>query len=284
MTAHGSSPVSVPSTDGVVLALHDLGGTGTPVLLCHATGFHGRVWAPLAHHLADRAHAWAPDLRGHGDSAVPAELPMDWWRFADDVLAVVDHLGLTGVRAAGHSKGAASLLLAELVRPGTFSSLYLFEPIVFPGPVPTGEGQNPLAASARRRRPDFVSYEAAIANFASKPPLDILRPDVLDAYVRYGFRPTGNGTEVTLKCRPEVEAQVYEMGSQHGAFTRLAEIDLPVVVARGAVEAFGPGAFAAAIAEALPKGTLEEHPELGHFGPLQDPARIADRVAAALDL
>ena len=37
----------VDSTDGVVLALHDLGVDGPPLLLCHATGFHGRVWAPL---------------------------------------------------------------------------------------------------------------------------------------------------------------------------------------------------------------------------------------------
>ena len=35
-------------------------------------------------------------------------------------------------------------------------------------------------------------------------------------------------------------------------------------------------------ADALPHGVLEEHPELGHFGPLQDPAAMAASISAAL--
>ena len=70
--AHPPPPLSVPSSDGVTLAVHDLGGDGPPILLAHATGFHGRVWLPVATHLAD-AHCWAPDLLGHGDSVVPDE-------------------------------------------------------------------------------------------------------------------------------------------------------------------------------------------------------------------
>lgn len=276
---------SVPSTDGITLALHDLGGDGPPLLLCHATGFHGRVWRPVAHALADRAHCWAPDLRGHGDSPVPAGFDMDWWGFARDVLAVVDALGLTDVRAAGHSKGGAALLLAEILRPGTFAGLYLFEPIVFPGDfprdLPAGLPENPLAASARRRRPTFPSFDAAIANYASKPPLNQLDPAALDAYVRFGFAPTPDG-EITLKCRPEVEASVFEMGPQHGAFPRLGEIACPVVVARGADAPFSPASFAPKIAEALPHGRLEEHADLGHFGPLQAPSLIATAIATAL--
>ena len=43
-----------------------------------------------------------------------------------------------------------------------------------------------------------------------------------------------------------------------------------------------PAAFAPAVADALPHGVLEEHPELGHFGPLQDPAAMAASISAAL--
>ena len=113
----------------------------------------------------------------------------------------------------GHSMGGAALLLAEQARPGTFSLLWLFEPIVVPDDqVP--EGGNPLAAGAARRRPDFGSLEEAFANYAGKPPLDALDPACLAAYVEYGFEPLGDGTAgaVTLLCRPEVEAATYEMG------------------------------------------------------------------------
>jgi pimeloyl-ACP methyl ester carboxylesterase len=275
------APLTAASTDGVTVTIHDLGGDGPPLLLCHATGFHGRVWQPVADRLPHR-HSYAPDLRGHGDTPAPPGVPLVWQGFAEDVLAVVDALGLTHVLAAGHSKGGASLVLAELARPGTFSALYLYEPVIFPV-VSASEiaavGSNPLSEGARRRRATFDSFDAAYENFATKPPLSVLHPDALRAYVDHGFRRQA-GT-VTLKCRPEVEAEVYTMGPRHGAFERLAEVQCPVTVACGDTTD-GPGAVAALVAEALPHGRLEEHPDLGHFGPMEDPAAIAAAIDAAL--
>ena len=37
--------------DAPTLAVHAWGGDGPPTLLCHPTGFHGRVWAPVAERL-----------------------------------------------------------------------------------------------------------------------------------------------------------------------------------------------------------------------------------------
>ena len=60
----------VPSTNGVEIKVHDLGGEGPPLVLAHATGFHGRVWEPLAAHLTG-FHLWSIDMRAHGDSTAP---------------------------------------------------------------------------------------------------------------------------------------------------------------------------------------------------------------------
>jgi pimeloyl-ACP methyl ester carboxylesterase len=272
----------IPSTDGVVVALHDLGGDGPPLLLAHATGFHARVWEPLARHLPEH-HCYALDFRGHGDSIVPEGLTYEWDGFGDDVLAVVDDLGLTHVPAVGHSKGGASLLLAEQNRPGTFRSLYLYEPIVFPSELALhgSPGENPLAAGARRRRAQFASFDEAYDNFAAKAPLNALQPDVLRAYVDGGFAEQADGT-VVLKCRPEVEAEVYTMGNRHHAFDHLRDVHAAVTVAIGLEEGFSPATFAAPIVEVLPHARLERHPELGHFGPLEDPARIATCIRAAV--
>lgn len=274
---------TVPSTDGVSLAVHELGGdpAGRPLLFCHATGFHGRVYRAVAEELGDR-RCLGVDFRGYGDST-EQDGDLRWEGFADDVLAVVDHLELERVQAVGHSKGGAALLLAEQARPGTFERLVCFEPIVFPGPPPGQDpaGENPLATVTRHRREHFDSFEQAIERFASKPPLGSLRADVLDDYVRHGFRPTDDGG-VTLKARREHEARTYDTGSQHGAFDRLGDVACPVLVVHGGDGGF-PAVVAPMIADALPLGSLLPMTDLGHFGPLEDPVAFADVVRRFLD-
>ena len=276
-------PRLVRSSDGTGVATYDLGGRGNDLLLVHATGFCAGVWTPLAAHLGDH-HAVALDVRGHGRSAAPGS--MHWDGTAQDVLATIDAYGLERPFGVGHSMGGASLVLAEQARPGTFRGMWLFEPIIFPPTMtsPTNRSdspRNPLAEGARRRRNSFDSAEEAYANFAAKPPLSDLSPAALAAYVRDGFEHLPDGT-VRLRCRPEIEASTYEMGAVHHAFDHLARVRCPVTVVRGTDRVPGPASFAPLIAEALPDGTLEDHPELGHFGPLQDPAAMARSVGFAV--
>jgi pimeloyl-ACP methyl ester carboxylesterase len=154
----------------------------------------------------------------------------------------------------------------------------LFEPIVFPQVRDLPEGGSPMPAAARRRRPEFASYDEAIANFASKPPLNTLRADALAAYVRHGFALTDAGN-VRLKCQPENEARTYEMSGTHGTFERLDEIACPVLVLSGRDEPMQPAAWAEQVADAMPSGRFERHDELGHFGPLEAPDLVADVIA-----
>jgi pimeloyl-ACP methyl ester carboxylesterase len=269
-----------PSTDGVTVAAYDLGGDGPPLLFSHATGFHGHVWEPLAGYLADRFHCYSFDTRGHGRSTRPVDAGFGWRGFGADVLAAVDAFGLTKPFAVGHSAGAAALLMAEQDRHGTFGALYCFEPIVLPVTDPPGAQDNPLSEGALRRRAVFPSKEDAFENYAAKPPLSVLDERVLRAYVEHGFEELPDGT-VTLRCRPEDEAEVYRMGFEHAAFARFGEVRCPVIVACGeTTDAIGPDTVAKQAA-ALPDGCAEVLPGLGHFGPLEDPAAVADRIVAA---
>lgn len=269
----------VRSSDGVELEVHDLGGEGPALVMAHATGFHGRVWEPLSRHLTG-FHRWSIDMRAHGDSTAPVDRPLEWEGFADDILAVVDALDLDRPFGLGHSKGGAALLLAEQHRPGTFRALYLYEPVVMTPDHATGRSaENPLSMGALRRRHTFDSHEHAFENYASKPPFSSLDPDALRLYVDHGFALTDDGS-VTLKCRPEHEADVYAHGSAHQAFRSLAEVRCPVTIALG-VEDSVPAIFGRPIADGLPLGSVASFPELAHFGPLEDPATIAASVMDA---
>jgi pimeloyl-ACP methyl ester carboxylesterase len=274
----------VTTPDGTRLAVHELGGSGRPVLLAHATGFHGAVWEPLAAALGEGYERWAIDFRAHGASVVPDGSELAWAGFAEDVLAVVDDLDVApgALLGVGHSMGGAALLLAEALRPGTFAGLWVYEPITPPpgGLGPPGNG-NALADGALRRRSSFPSHAEAVANFAAKRPFDVLRADVLHAYVRHGFV-AGEDGAVHLACRPADESQIYRGGGSHDAFTRLGDVACPVVVASGVLEP-GPALFAPAVAEALPDGRLETLDPLAHFGPLEAPGLCARSIRAFAD-
>lgn len=273
-------PVHVTSTDGTEVATYDLGGPGQDLLFVHATGFCAGVWTPIAALVAHHRRA-ALDVRGHGRSEVPVA-GMHWDGTAADVLATVDALGLERPFGVGHSMGGASLVLAEQARPGTFRGLWLFEPIIFPPAADSAAASgNPLAEGARRRRSRFDSELAAYENFSGKPPLSTLSPAALSAYVQFGFSTAADGS-VELRCAPEVEASTYEMGGVHHAFDHLGEVGCPVTVVRGTDRVPGPASFAPAVADGLPGGHLEDHPELGHFGPLEDPAAMAASIELAV--
>jgi pimeloyl-ACP methyl ester carboxylesterase len=277
--------------DGVDIALYDFAGQGPDLLLVHATGFCAEVLTPLATALSGSFHCWGLDLRAHGRSGRPVDGDFAWSGFAVDVLAAVDHLGLDRPAGFGHSCGGASLLLAEEARPDTFRSLYCFEPVVFDetalGKYGLEAGKNPLSIGARRRRETFPSSEDAFVNFSSKPPLSDLDPEALCYYVEAGFEPIpeaegGDGQAIRLRCRRDDEATVYSRGLDHGAFGHLHEIACPVGLACGAdTDAFGPPLLEADAAQ-LRRATVEAIPGIGHFGPLQKPALVAESVLRTL--
>jgi pimeloyl-ACP methyl ester carboxylesterase len=277
----------VPSTAGVRIAVHDLGGPDDPtaaiLLFAHATGFHGSVWQPLASYLTDRFRCLAIDLRGHGLSETPESATLAWSGMGDDVESVLtsDLLGSgRAVHGIGHSLGGAALVQAAGRRPEAFRSLWLYEPVIVgPGLLFGAGAPNPLADGAARRRASFASFDEALANFSSKPPLDALHPDALAAYVTGGFAPRADGT-VTLRCTPATEAAVFRGAADSRAWDVLPGLDAPVAIVAGRDDGFGPVAFAVPIVDRLRRGTLVERRHLGHFGPLEDLSGAARDIAS----
>ena len=269
--------MQVQSSDGVTVAVHDLGGDGPPLIVCHATGFCAGAYGPLAEHLAGERHVWALDFRGHGDSTFPDGERYDWDGAADDLQAVLAELTDEPIDSIGHSMGGAALMLVEARRPGTLRSAYLYEPIVVPvGARPATAVENPMSAAARRRRAEFPSKADALWRYATKTPLRVLNAASLAAYVEHGFEDLPDGT-ARLKLPPAHEAAVFEATGK-ATLETLSSVETPVAVAIGVIEEMRPAAWGPAIADALVNGRLLSFPTLGHFGPLEDPAAVGASV------
>lgn len=74
-----------------------------PLLLLHGVAAHSGWWDHIGPQLADRRRVVAMDLSGHGDSGRRDSYDVDAW--SDEVLAVVDALGLKRPHLIGHSLG-----------------------------------------------------------------------------------------------------------------------------------------------------------------------------------
>lgn len=80
-------------------------------------------WNSIARHFESDWHVIVPDLRNHGRS--PHSAGMDYGEMADDVLSLMDQLGLTRVIAIGHSMGGKVALTLAQRRPQAVERLVL---------------------------------------------------------------------------------------------------------------------------------------------------------------
>jgi pimeloyl-ACP methyl ester carboxylesterase len=122
--------VELPQLDGVThrtvvargLRFHVAeAGSGEPIVLLHGWPQHWWVWRHVVALLAPHARLVMIDLRGFGWSDAPAG-GYDKQTMADDVLAVLDVLGLERVRLIGHDWGAWIGFLACAAAPERFAA------------------------------------------------------------------------------------------------------------------------------------------------------------------
>ncbi|MEJ0071216.1 MAG: alpha/beta hydrolase [Pseudomonadota bacterium] len=106
-------------------------GDGPPLLLLHGWPEFWLTWEPVMMRLADRFRVIAPDLRGFGDSAKPADRfgPDD---HATDMLALLDALGFEKVGVVGHDVGGAVMQPLARRAPARLAGLFFFQ-FVYPG-------------------------------------------------------------------------------------------------------------------------------------------------------
>lgn len=230
------------------------------MLLLHPNGFCGGLFHPLALRVRDSFRPVAVDLRGQGGSDVPPTPDgFAYEAMARDVLAVLDHLGIDEIVALGESLGGGVAIVVDALQPGYVRKLMLCEAIAFgfddlprrPAGSGAGDGGNYMSAIARKRRAVWPDRDTVRVSYAARPPLDVLAPEALDAYVRWGFHDRPDG-QVELACPPEVEATLFEStGLDAGAPTawrHLAELTADAVVLRGTGSDL-PGEWFAAQAE-----------------------------------
>ncbi|BCJ48994.1 alpha/beta hydrolase [Actinoplanes sp. NBRC 14428] len=95
---------------------YEVHGSGRPLVLLHGGLGSGEMFAPLLDTLTAHRTVVLPDLQGHGRTA-DVDRPLDIRTMADDVAALIGHLGLERPDVAGYSLGGGVALLTAIRHP-----------------------------------------------------------------------------------------------------------------------------------------------------------------------
>ena len=99
------------TTDDGVRLYYEETGTGTPVIFVHEYAGDHRAWEPQMRHFGQRYRAITFAARGYPPSDVPADVgKYSQARAADDIAAVLDHLGIAKAHVVGLSMGGFATL------------------------------------------------------------------------------------------------------------------------------------------------------------------------------
>jgi len=259
------------------IAFVDSGGDGDPVVFLHGGGLDHRMWQPQLAAFPDH-RVIAPDARAHGQSSTPEA----GYRLVDDVLALLDALGLPTVVVVGLSMGA-----------GTAVDLAVTAPERVRGLVVSGAGTSDPDFRDPWVLDIFRTWERAIAEqdpeawigaferFLHGPQrtVDQISPDLVrlnDMMVRHTL--TTHVLPVVARGRNPVRPTPVE----HVNPAR-REIDVPVLAINGALDADDHLRFARELLELVPDGREVRIPDSAHYPNLEQPALFNDALRGFLD-
>jgi pimeloyl-ACP methyl ester carboxylesterase len=264
----------VPAGQGR-LSVARRGRPGPPtVVFLHSGIADRRSWDAVMANLSTDTDVVAYDRRGFGlTTYVPEEHDQ-----VVDLCCVLDALDLERVVLVGNSRGGEIALSAALAHPERVSALVLVAPAVAGAPPATEADVDPVEAEM------WESLEAADAAGA----LDALNL----AEIRFWLdgpgspegRVAGAARQLALdmnRIALHAESPGYERPPPD-AWSRLSELDLPVLVVAGELDMRLQRERAAALVERISGARLLLMPEVAHLPGLEQPGPVAEIVRTFL--
>ena len=139
-------------------------GTGRPLILLHGGLMSGEMFGPLIPALTAAGHqVIAPDLQGHGRTA-DIDRPIDVRLMADDIAALIRHLGLEKADVMGYSLGGGVAFFTavrhpELVRRLVMASANIRRDAIYPEMLAQQVQVGPEAAEFMKNTPMYQLYQ-----------------------------------------------------------------------------------------------------------------------------
>lgn len=259
----------IANVNGINLHYEDC-GQGDPIVWIAGTGIGGGVWDLWqTPHFKPHYRCITFDLRGTGTSDSP-ETGYSVRTFADDVIGLVEHLGLEPAHFVGVSLGSAIIQELALARPDLVRSATMVS----------------TWSSTRRETHIRRWFDARLLTLRSGASIDVFR-----AFAFWMSSPT------IIDMEPDLQSQVetffaansaaqplhayighFEADLQHDTMDRLGEITCPTLVVYGEEDLITLPRYNETVADRIPGAQRKVIAVAGHFAWVERGAQLNEII------
>lgn len=254
--------------NGITLAFLDQ-GHGLPIVFVHAFPLSKAMWSPQVTGLSPEFRLITVDLRGHGESDAPL-----WFssmeQFADDLVGLMDHLGLEQAVFVGLSMGGYILFALHRRHPERIKALVLADTRAQPDTPEGRAGRFAMAQTVHQEGPAAVA--ALMLPKLLSPPSLKDRPDLVETVRRI----------ITANQASGIAGDLMGMALRPDSTPQLKEIGCPTLVIVGEHDIATPPEDARFMADQIPNARLQVIPSAGHLSNLEQPEPFTDAIRSFL--
>lgn len=245
---------------------YQVAGAGTPLVLIHGYPLDGTMWQPQVAGLSHRARLIVPDLRGCGRSQA-TEPPYTMDSYADDLRALLDHLGVQRAILAGLSMGGYIAFAFYRQYPQRVQALALLDTRA-QADTPEGREGRMRAAETARKEGAAAIAKGLLPRLLSPKTLE-RQPALVEQVGQMMERQPVNGIVGALMA----------MAERADSTGTLAQITCPTLIIVGADDALTPPEAARQMHTAIRGSRLEIIPDAGHLSNMEQPELVNQVLA-----
>jgi 3-oxoadipate enol-lactonase len=244
-------------------------GFGEPIILIHGSPLSHEMWTPQRAVLSADYRVISPDLRGFGRSD-PPHGPTTMATYADDIVALMDELGIGSATVAGMSMGGYVVMELLRRRPDRVRAIMLVATKMTPDTAAGRQSRNEMIRLAQAEGADAVA--------------DKMLPIMLTEQTR-----TQNA-ELTqfvrdMMAQTPVDGIVAALGAMRDrpdSTATLQALELPALILVGSEDKITPPTEAEAMHKAIRGSRLETIPYAAHLLNLEQPESVNELLLSFL--